>query len=95
MNTEQLSTWKEIVQQCQSRSFSSINVASQVRSDAIIAADELVGLVTLELADLLERLYRCTLSSTFGDPYASRQCMRDRETAHVLAARIQEALEGE
>ena len=83
-------TWKEIVQQCQSRSFGSINVASKVRSDAIIAADELVGLVTPELAALLERLG----NDAEDKPYRYRAVL-DTETARALAARIREALEAD
>lgn len=93
MNTKQLSTWTEIVQQCKSGFYSSINVASKKRSDAIVAVDALVKLVTPELAELLKRLSNCTLPNTFGAPYVQRRCVRDRKAARELAARIREVLE--
>ena len=95
MNSKQRATWEGLVQQCRSQSYNSINVASKVRGDAIVAAAELVELVTPELAELLERLGRCNLPYTFGDPYKQRQCVESRETACTLAARIRETLTAE
>ena len=84
MNTKQLWTWKKVVQQCRSHSYSSINVASKVRSDAIVAADKLVELVTPELVVLLE----CMAGLVRSTP-----SVRQQRVAHALAARIREALE--
>ena len=67
--------------QYESRFYSSINVASWVRSDAIIAAGALVELVTPELAALLERL---------GTAWTAK--LSDKAYALTLAARIREAL---
>lgn len=47
MNEEQWEIFKEIAQQCESGHFSSINVASKMRSDAIIAVyEQLYGRTT-------------------------------------------------
>lgn len=56
-------------------------------------AKSLAALVNEETAKMLERVYRCTFANTFGDPYASRQCVRDRKAAHTLAVQIREALD--
>ena len=92
-------TWKEIVRQCQDRSFGSINIASKVRSDAIIAANELVELVTPELAGLLESLADMALQIVLeteaaydiGHPLAIRRS-KHVDDARALVARIREAL---
>ena len=97
MNTKQMNVWKEIVQQCKGHLFGSINVASNVRGDAILAADVLVELVTPELAVLLGRLAEW---SERARGYAvghwtaqDDQIGVDAEEAGELAARIREVLE--
>ena len=95
MNNKQLSMWIEIVQQCKSRAYSRINVASNVRSDAILAVDALVELVTPELAALLERLAdyaRRAAKAAKGSPDDVDEAYNDEEITHDLAARIREAL---
>jgi len=103
MNTKQRSTWWELVHQCEiqcaRRPYSSINVASRVRSDAIVAADALVELVTPELAALLEQLTDMAVQialeteAHYGidHPLAIRRNKRI-ENARALAVRIREAL---
>lgn len=96
MNAKQMGTWKEIVRQCKSRLFGSINVASNVRGDAILAADALVELVTPELMELLERLAdyaRRAAKAAKGSPDDVDEAYNDEEITRALAARIKEALE--
>ncbi len=91
MNIKQQKAWRELVCQCETqcarRPYSSINVASQIRSDAIVAAGALTALVTEETASLLERLgKRYDWSET-------SQLRTDCKEAHALAAQIREALD--
>jgi len=81
MNTKQQDAWRDLVRQCKIQCtepfYSSINVASRIRSEAIVAAGELVELVTPELAEMLEVLANAT----------------ENDEIYALAARIREALE--
>ena len=70
--------------------------SSQVRSDAIVAADALVELVTPELAGLLERLAdyaRRAAKAAKGSPDDVDEAYNDEEITRTLAARIREALD--
>ena len=91
MNTKQRAAWEDLVQQCKAQCarpfYSSINVASHVRSDAIVAADNLVELVTPGLADLLVAL------ATALDKYRPLGFSQIAYSARAHAARIREALE--
>lgn len=96
MNIRQSEAWGQLVRQCETqiteRPYSSINVASQVRSDAIVAADELVELVTPKLAALLERLANdAEYVSTVDEPYRY-MTTHDAVEARASAARIREGL---
>ena len=88
MNTKQMDAWKDLVQQCETQCakpfYSSINVASKVRSDAIVAAGALVELVTPELPELLEQLAR--YANCYNAPVSAWD-------ARTLAASIRKALE--
>jgi len=91
MNTKQRDTWWELVHQCEIQCakpyYSSINVASAVRSEAIVAAGTLVELVTPELAELLEHL------ATYADlGYAPGFTPPSPKHARATATLIREAL---
>ena len=94
MNAKQLSTWKQLVQQCETQckrqSYSSINVSSVTRSEAIVAAAELVELVTPELVNLL-----ISLANFAGLRWQDTSTIEDVRAARTLAARIREALTAE
>lgn len=95
MNTKQRDTWQRLVQQCEAQCtqpyYSSINVASKIRSEAIVAAGVLVKLVTPELAELLEYLAEgidCLAPAEAGVSTPTKT-----DNARARAARIREALE--
>jgi len=100
MNTKQSETWKQLVQQCRTQCkkqlYSSINVASLVRSDAIVAAGTLVELVTLEVAALLEQMADYAREAAHvakGSPDDVDAAYIAEETARELAAQIKGALD--
>jgi len=101
MNTKQRNTWWELVHQCEiqctRQPYNSINVASYTRSSAIVAAGDLVEIITPELAELLERLSIWITADAWTRHTDLKQVLAGLEAdctqARALAARIHEALE--